>query len=58
MEYCTHVVEVEHFESEGMRQLMEARKCWYSSRKVTAHKVSLVVRADLETAVAVCLEAE
>ena len=48
MEYCTHVVEVEHFESEGMRQPMEALKCWYSSRKETAHKVSLAVRADLE----------
>ena len=57
MEYCTHV-EVGHFESERMRQPMEARKYWYSSRKVTAHKVSLALRADLETAAAFYLEAE
>lgn len=57
MEYCTRL-EVEHFESEGMRQLMEARKCWYSSRKVTERKVSQAVKADLETAVAACLEGE
>ncbi len=57
MEYCTHL-EVEHFESEGMRQLMEARTCWYSSRKVTGRKESLDVTADLETTVAAYLEGE
>jgi hypothetical protein len=38
-EYCTRL-EVEHFESEGMHQLMEARMYWYSFRKVTERKVS------------------
>jgi hypothetical protein len=57
MEYCTHW-EVEHFESEGMRQLMEARTCWYSSRKVTERTASLAATADLEIAVAACLEGE
>ena len=55
MEYCTHL-EVEHFESEGMRQPMEVR-CWGSFlRKVTERRESRAARVDLVRAVAVYLE--
>jgi hypothetical protein len=58
MEYCTRL-EVEYFESEGMRQRMEAPSCWCSSlHKVTGHKVSLAAMADLERAAAAYLEGE
>jgi len=49
MEYCTHWVEVEYFENEGMRQLMEGPPCWSSSRcKAIEYKVSRAAREDLE----------
>lgn len=59
MEYCTHWVEVEYFENEGMRQLMEDPPCWSSSRcKATEYKVSRAAREDLERVAAVYLEGE
>jgi hypothetical protein len=58
MEYCTRL-EAEYFESEGMRQRVEAPPRWSSSRhKVTGHKVSLAAMANLEKAAAVYLEGE
>jgi hypothetical protein len=58
MEYCTHLVEVEYFENEGMRQLMEDPPCSSSSRcKVIERKVSRAARGDLEKVAAVYLEA-
>jgi hypothetical protein len=59
MEYCTHLGEVEYFENEGMRQLMEDPPCWSSSRcKVIEHKVSRAARGNLERVAAVYLEGE
>ncbi len=59
MEYCTHLVEAEYFENEGMRQLMEDPPCWSSSRcTAIEHKVSRAARGDWEKVAAVCLEGE
>ncbi len=59
MEYCTHLVEVEYFENEGMRQLMEDPPCWSSSRcKAIERKVSRAARGDWERLAAVYLEGE
>ncbi len=57
MEYCTRL-EVEYFESEGMRRLV-ALQCWSSFlHKEIEHRVSRAARADLVRAVAAYLEGE